>query len=184
MIWRNKLGRPLFHDDKGELISGYWVRKSRLWEVEGSVYDVQDGYTVVHRIISEWWGTQCRYDVKLSRSSVDGLDYDGEVVGYAFTPEKAFRQTFVSAQFVVVSALSTRGSVAGAGVYALLDVPGFPIMEVESANVSARIEAIAAGLEQVAVRFPVRSYTVVMIVLVLLFVLLVAVAAGWSVWRK
>ena len=56
-------------------------------------------------------------------------------------------QTFIFTQLILVSVLSTRGIVTCAGLYALLDVSGFPVSEVELADVFTRVEVVAVGLE-------------------------------------
>jgi len=61
--------------------------------------------------------------------------------------EQRTHQTFIFAQLIFVSVLSTRGIVTGARLYALLDVSGFPVSEVKLANVFARVEMVAMGLE-------------------------------------
>ena len=46
---------------------------------------------MIHRVISQRWTAQCGDDLELSRPSVNGLDYDGEVVRQAFAAEQAIR---------------------------------------------------------------------------------------------
>jgi len=60
-------------------------------------------------------------------------------------------------------------------LYALLNIPGFPITEVKLTDVLVRVKVVAMGLEQVTVSLPVRSYAEIVFVLV---VAIVAVVVG------
>lgn len=62
----------------------------------GKLQDVSSGwgrltYAMIHGVVSQRWSAQRSYYLEFSRPSVDGLDYDRQVVCKAFTPEQALR---------------------------------------------------------------------------------------------